>query len=193
MIYVGMISDTHINQRDLKAPNYGIPLIVLEEIKKCDMIVHCGDIGHCRETLGFLVGLAPTIAVKGNHDKHTKEKIPLKIKTDFFGWRVGITHGHGDNVRREPLSIIKFFKEPLDVIMFGHIHRPFVYADHDLILLNPGSTSSTEYTPFSRFMTVAFFRERLEIKIFILDKRREKIEGTRSAVFKKISHKYYKS
>ncbi|MGI6685275.1 MAG: metallophosphoesterase family protein [Bacillota bacterium] len=188
MLYVGIISDTHIDHRDhrnFKAPIHGIPLAVLTEIKKCDLIVHCGDIGRTRETLGFLVGLAPTIAVKGNHDKHTKEKIPLKIKTDFFGWRVGITHGHGDNVRREPLSIIKFFREPLDVIMYGHIHRPLVYQDHDLILLNPGSTSSTAYTPFASFMTVSFDEDRMETKVHILDKRRQRIEKTRTAIFYK--------
>jgi len=183
MMHVGIISDTHIDHRDVKLPNCGIPMAVLTEIKKCDLIVHCGDIGHCKETLAYLIGLAPTVAVKGNHDKHTKEKIPLKIKTDFWGWRVGITHGHGDNVRREPLSIIKFFKEPLDVIIYGHIHWPLIYADQDLILLNPGSTSGTSYTPFASFMTASFDEDRIEAKIHVLDKKREQVELTRVTVF----------
>jgi len=185
MIHVGIISDTHIGHQEAKTENFGIPSVILSNIKKCDLIVHCGDIGNCKETLSFLSQLAPVTAVKGNHDKHTKEKIPLKFKTDFAGWRVGITHGHGDNVRRDPLSIIKFFKEPLDVIIFGHIHRPLVYADKDLVLLNAGSTSSTAYTPFASFMTASFSEEMLETKIFILDKNRENIEKLRKAVFYK--------
>lgn len=185
MIYAGIISDTHIGHREIKAPNNGIPPVVLSEIKKCDLIIHCGDIGYCKETLAFLAQFAPVTAVKGNHDKHTKEKIPLKVRTDFAGWRVGITHGHGDNVRRDPLSIIKFFREPLDVIIFGHIHRPLVYGDNDLILLNSGSTSSTAYTPFASFMTAVFSEEKIEAKIFILDKKRENIEETRVFIFHK--------
>lgn len=183
MLHVGIISDTHIGHRESKTPNHGIPFAVLREIKACDLIVHCGDIGHCKDTLNYLIGLAPTIAVKGNHDKHTRENIPLKIKTDFLGWQVGITHGHGDNVRREPLSIVKFFKEPLDVIMYGHIHRPFVYADQKLILLNPGSTSNTAYTPVASFMTVLFAEDRIETKIHVLDHKREEIIATQTAVF----------
>lgn len=185
MIHVGIISDTHTGHREVKTADFGIPPVILSDIKKCDLIIHCGDIGYCKETLAFLAQLAPVTAVKGNHDKHTKEKIPLKVRTDFAGWRVGITHGHGDNVRREPLSIIKFFKEPLDVIIFGHIHRPLVYADKDLVLLNPGSTSSTAYTPFASFMTASFCEEMMEIKTFILDKKRESIEEIRKAVFYK--------
>lgn len=185
MIQVGIISDTHIGHRESKLPNFGIPSVVLSHMKKCDLIIHCGDIGHCKETLGLLSSLAPVTAVKGNHDKHTKEKIPLKVKTDIAGWRVGITHGHGENVRREPLSIIKFFKDPLDVIIFGHIHRPFVFQDEELVLLNAGSTSSTAYTPFASYMTAAFHEERIETQIFILDKARESVESMRKAVFYK--------
>lgn len=185
MIHVGIISDTHIDHREVKTANLGIPTVVLSAIKKCDLIVHCGDIGYCKETLLFLSHIAPVTAVKGNHDKHTKEKIPLKVKMDFAGWQVGITHGHGENVRRDALSIIKYFKEPLDAIIFGHIHRPLVYADKDLVLLNPGSTSTTAYTPFASFMTASFCEEMLETTIAILDKRRESIEEIRKTVFYK--------
>lgn len=185
MIYVGIISDTHIGYQESKTINLGIPLVVLSEIRKCDLIVHGGDIGRCRETLSFLGQIAPVIAVKGNHDKHTKEKIPLKVRKEFAGWQVGITHGHGDNVRRDPLSIIKFFKEPLDVIIYGHIHRPLAYVDRDLILLNAGSLSGTAYTPFPSFMTAAFHEDRLEIKIFSLDQKREKIKEVRNVIFGK--------
>ncbi|ATW26905.1 metallophosphoesterase family protein [Candidatus Formimonas warabiya] len=185
MIHMGIISDTHIGHREVKSANCGIPPVILESIKTCDLIVHCGDIGCCKEVLAFLSRLAPVTAVKGNHDKHTKEGIPFKVKMDLAGWRIGITHGHGDNVRREPLSIIKFFKEPLDIIIFGHIHRPFVYADQDLVLLNSGSTSSTSYTPFASFMTVLFQEEKIETTIHVLDRKREKIEKIQKAAFLK--------
>jgi putative phosphoesterase len=180
IIVAGLISDTHVRDRDREKKTLGIPPVVLSSFQECDTIIHVGDLGN-HEVLQLLSTLAPIIAVKGNHDK--KIKIPTQVVTDFKGWRTGIVHGHGSNVRNNPLRIIKHFKECPDVLIFGHTHRPMIYGDGDVILLNPGSTSVTLYTPYASFMKVVFHMDRIEVMLYILDKYRKAIEKRNKYLF----------
>jgi len=183
LILVGIISDTHSRYRDKGTKNLGLPIVVLESLKACNLIVHAGDLGNSRELIALLSGIAPLIVVKGNHDKRTKGKIPFKVMKKINGWQVGVVHGHGDNVRHNPLKITKFFREPLDILVFGHTHWPMVYADRDLVLLNPGSTSSTAYTPFSSFMIMAVEKDQIDVVVNILDREQTFIEQSRRFIF----------
>lgn len=183
---LGIISDTHA-EREKKGEMGGIPRIVLESFRGCDQIVHCGDIGLWDKVVPVLKEIAPLIIIKGNHDKRLKEKIPWSVGLKIEGWRLWVVHGHGGSVRQDPLSIIRFLKEPADVILFGHIHHPLVYANKNIILVNPGSTSSTDYTPFASFMIMLVDENRIIVTTHFLSKDRTVVKAIQRAVFYKVN------
>jgi putative phosphoesterase len=179
---IGIISDTHAKPDGKKGEKRGIPRVVLERLRGCNQIVHCGDIGLWDQVVPVLEKIAPVVIIKGNHDKRLKEKIPWSVCMTIEGWRLWVVHGHGGDVRHNPLSIIKSLKEPADIILFGHIHRPLVYADKEIILVNPGSTSSTDYTPFASFIIMLVAKERISITTYLLNKDRTAVKATQRAV-----------
>ena len=149
-IRLGLIADTHWPSR---IPE--LPYEVLENVfRSVDGILHAGDI-EAQEVLDHLAEIAPTQAVKGEDDSIT---LPNKRILQFDDVRVGLVHGH-----RHPLieryfrlqrrlgkrgvggrelldSLIKRFEDdPVDVIIFGHLHIPICVKYKGVLLVNPGS------------------------------------------------------
>ena len=53
-----------------------------------------------------------------------------------------ITHGHYYYVSAGLEDIKKEARgRGMDIVMFGHTHRPLIEKDHGVVALNPGSTS----------------------------------------------------
>ena len=139
-----VLSDTHMprSAEDL-------PAVVYEEIGKCDMIIHAGDFVE-KELYDKLKSLRQTVAVIGNMDSvkfrgilNSKEVIEIgKLK-------IGVIHGYGapsdllDTVRKE------FSK--VDVIVFGHSHKPMVLEKNGVLYINPGSPTDAVYAPYNSY------------------------------------------
>lgn len=183
MVVMGIISDTHVEKKHQPSELLGIPGVVWNKLKECRQIIHAGDIGYSKDVLPALAKIAPLTVVRGNHDRRIKEKIPSSVFFEVEGWRFWVVHGHGGRVRKEPLSVIGFLKEPADVIIFGHTHCPLLYTDRDLVLLNPGSISNTRYTPFASFLMVTVEKASIEVTLYVLNKSREGIESMRKTRF----------
>ncbi len=126
-----IVSDTHKKHRGL------------EEVIRCagqiDLMIHLGDSEGYED---YIAGLAdcPLEIVAGNNDFFSDLEREKELKIGKYN--VWITHGHYYYVA---MGIEDLRKEAagrgMDIVMFGHTHRPFLDCHKGVIALNPGSVS----------------------------------------------------
>lgn len=126
-----VVSDTH-----RRHDNY---FKALELEKPLDMVIHCGDAEGSEYLIEEAAG-CPLLIVLGNNDFFSN--LPREIETEIGGKKVLVTHGHNyyismgsEQLKDEARS------RGMDIVFFGHTHRPVVDREKDLIAVNPGSLS----------------------------------------------------
>ena len=126
-----IVSDTHRQNE-----NY---FKLLEKWKHLDMVIHCGDVEGGEYALTESAD-CPVLMVSGNNDFFSQ--LPRERVIDIENYRVWITHGHNYLVSMGPERIQQEARaRGVDVVIYGHTHRPFLEQEEDLITLNPGSLS----------------------------------------------------
>jgi putative phosphoesterase len=132
---IAVISDTHT----VSLQHFPDPL--LKVLKQADLIIHAGDFTH-PDVLRELCGMGEVKAVYGNND--FKQLRGLLGATETFsvnGKRIGLIHGWGqpwgleDRIRKRFGSI--------DLIIYGHSHRPYNDVIGGVHFFNPGVASET--------------------------------------------------
>ena len=124
-----IVSDTHRNEDNL--------IMVLEREKNLDLLIHCGDVEGAEYEIEHYAG-CKTIFVAGNNDFFSR--LSKEVETQIDELHVWVTHGHNYYVNANPEYIKKEARaRKMDVVMFGHTHRPVVEQTKDLIVINPGS------------------------------------------------------
>lgn len=126
---LAVLSDTHGLLRDT----------VIERLQGVQVILHAGDVGKplVLEQLGEI---APTYAVKGNVDHgEWASKLPFDVHLSLNGQRCYMVH------RRQDLAQA-VLDSGLDVIIFGHSHKPYLGKHENTLLLNPGSIGPRRFT-----------------------------------------------
>lgn len=125
-----IVSDTH-----KKNDNY---FRVLEQ-QNPDMVIHCGDAEGSEDALTEAAS-CPVQIVLGNNDFFSY--LPRELTLDIGPYKVWVVHGHNyyvsmgnENIKREAAL------RGMDIVMYGHTHRPVVDTDGDVIAVNPGSLS----------------------------------------------------
>ena len=124
-----IVSDTH-----RKNDNY---IRVLERVAPIDMVIHCGDIEGSEYLIAESAG-CPVQMVTGNNDFFSD--LPREKEFMIGKYKVWLTHGHNyyvsmsnENLKHEARM------RGVDIVMFGHTHRPVVDFGGDIIAVNPGS------------------------------------------------------
>lgn len=112
---------------------------VIEREKPIDMLLHMGDLEGSEDYISAIAP-CPVEMVSGNNDYFTqidREKI-IKIGT----YKVFMTHGHrfGVNFGMEEITEEGRTRN-VDIVMFGHTHKPYLNVLPDITVLNPGSIS----------------------------------------------------
>ena len=124
-----IVSDTH-----RKNDNY------LEIVKNCaplDMVIHCGDIEGSEYIISNAID-CPVEMVSGNNDFFSD--LPREREFLLGKYRVWLTHGHNYYVSMENNTIKKEAAiKGVDIVMYGHSHRPIIDYDKEVIAINPGS------------------------------------------------------
>lgn len=136
---IGVLSDTH---------SLNLPTIMLDAFKKVDLIIHCGDICD-NDVLKQLQAIKKVVAVQGNMDDlMLKKKLPLKEKLELEGVKIGIYHGHG--MTRDALAnaTAQFTNDPVDILLFGHSHKPLLEKKGNITYFNPGSPNDVVRAPY---------------------------------------------
>lgn len=126
-----IVSDTHRREENLE--------IVLEREKNIDILLHLGDVEGSEDYIREIAG-CPCYMVAGNNDYFSR--LNNEIKTTIGDYKVLMTHGHYyyvslgyERIEAEAVA------QGIDIVMFGHTHRPVVEEKNNITLINPGSIS----------------------------------------------------
>lgn len=126
---VGVISDTH----GLLRPE------ALAALGGADLIIHAGDIG-APAILGRLRTLAPVVAVRGNIDREPwTSTLPLTEVVELDTVTAYVIHDL-DALDLNPVAA------GIQVIIFGHSHRPEVRVQDGVLYVNPGSAGPRRFS-----------------------------------------------
>jgi putative phosphoesterase len=144
MTVLGIVSDTHL-------PRYGraLPRALIAGLRAASVqqILHCGDMTELL-AVDLLGAIAPLDAVAGNNDgAEIRERFGRKKTLSVEGVRIGLIHGDAGRLAAPANAIAGFADERVDVICFGHSHRPLRESHGATLLLNPGSPTDKRMNP----------------------------------------------
>lgn len=126
-----IISDTHGHNKELEN--------VLDKVGPVDALIHCGDVEGQEDYITALAN-CETFIVAGNNDYFSD--LPREQEFVLAGKKVLLTHGHYYGVAMGNERILEEGRTRLvDIVMFGHTHRPCLEQYDDITVLNPGSLS----------------------------------------------------
>lgn len=152
-----ILSDTHIRT------GRTLPKIVWEKLSQVDVIVHAGDLTS-PSFLEELSLLAPTYAVRGNGDLWS-ESLADSLVIEIGGICIGITHGYlGKGSNTLERAFYTFEQEQIDLLIFGHSHRPFKGYRNGVLLFNPGSPTDKRGQPQFSFGILRIEGDRFEVE-----------------------------
>ena len=126
-----VVSDTHGHTKNLER--------VLEKVGDIDLFIHCGDLEGGEDYIRALVDV-PCYMVAGNNDWFSDLQREMEISVDDY--RIWITHGNNYGASMGPERLLEeAAARNVDVVMYGHTHRPLIEYQDNIVIFNPGSLS----------------------------------------------------
>jgi len=168
-LLIGLISDTHIPSRTSE-----IPEVIMNDFKKrnVDYVFHLGDFTSIEayNQLLNLFGKEKVIGILGNMDVgEIRNILPETMELNLFGHKIFLTHGMGG-----PNIVIKrlnkhFDLSKYDIIIFGHVHRPYneIWRDGKLYL-NPGTPTDKRFTDINSYGYLRISKDNVDPEIIEL-------------------------
>ncbi len=139
-IKIVAISDTHIPDRA-----EGLPEQCMTYLRDADFIFHAGDITSLR-FLESLREYSKVYAVRGNIDPTELSELPKFITVSIGSVKIGMVHRISSlGGKQYALNLME--RNDIDLLIYGHTHRPSIYRKKGFVLLNPGSPT-TPIPPF---------------------------------------------
>lgn len=124
-----IVSDTH-RKND-------IYLDIVEKWKPLDMVIHCGDVEGSEYMISKAAG-CPAVIVQGNNDFFSE--LPMEKEFEIGRYKALVAHGHQYYVSAGHAFLAKeAAARRIDIVMYGHTHRPVITRENGVIILNPGS------------------------------------------------------
>ena len=126
-----IVSDTHRKHANLAEAIY--------KEGNLDMLIHLGDIEGEEAVIEELAG-CETIMVPGNN--HFFSSLPREQEITIAVKKILLTHGHYYYVSLD-LKVLRedCISRNIDIVMFGHTHRPLIQIEDNITFINPGSIS----------------------------------------------------
>lgn len=129
------IADTHIKQGSIMEQ---LPCGLLPLLKNADIVIHAGDF-ITKAAFDELSGICRLAAVHGNMDEVAlKRLLPERVVMNVEDIRIGVIHEAALSVQDITGARYMAKEMDVDVLVFGHIHRP-VIEKSDVLLICPGS------------------------------------------------------
>jgi len=141
---IGVLSDTHIDSLDI-----GVELaqrLMGGPFADVDAILHAGD--HIHPGLESCFYPIPWYGVRGNMDGWQDIMLPTKRVLFLANIKIGMVHGWGPPHGLEERVLDLFSDVSLDVLVFGHSHRPTCFQSGNVLLFNPGSPTDRRAAPY---------------------------------------------
>jgi putative phosphoesterase len=131
------------------------------------LILHAGDAGHT-SVLQSLEQVAPTVAVRGNADPHDLiETLPDRVWIEAGLRNVLLLHGHHG---KTALKAARAVAAPgVDLVVFGHSHKPLIDQEGRTILFNPGSPTERRWNPHFGVGLVRVSDAKVEPELVLFD------------------------
>ena len=127
-----IVSDTH--------GKHGNFIKALRAEEPVDMLIHCGDTEGEEDFIRQRTSCLSVPIVKGNNDFFSH--LPSDLELDVAGLHLFITHGHGYGVSMGTERLQEEANSrKVDIVMYGHTHRPMIEKEDGLWIINPGSLS----------------------------------------------------
>lgn len=128
---VVVLSDTHLDQ-----VNSELVSICETYCATADLVIHLGD--WTRSVVLDFFQQFPLEAVSGNMDDAViRDQLPSQKTLTLDGRRIGITHGWGYETGMHE-RLLQAFPD-VEVILYGHTHRPLAREENGVLFFNPGS------------------------------------------------------
>ena len=126
-----IVSDTHRRHGNLAEAIYNEGHL--------DMLIHLGDVEGEEEVIKSIAG-CETIFIAGNNDFFSP--LDREKEIELGGKKIWLTHGPNYYVSLD-LKVIEqeAVARGMDIVMFGHTHRPLIQIEDELTFINPGSIS----------------------------------------------------
>jgi uncharacterized protein len=144
MTVIGVVSDTHM-------PRFGtaLPRALEHGLREANVerILHLGDMTDLL-AVPLFEAIAPFDAVAGNNDGPAiRERFGRRKIVRVEQVRIGMIHGDGKSKTTLRRAVDAFDPAEVDVILFGHSHRPHVGRENGVIVANPGSPTDKRLNP----------------------------------------------
>jgi putative phosphoesterase len=154
------IADTHIPVRAEKLPQK-----FLENVSDADLFLHAGDLVDI-SILKDLESIAPVKAVWGNMDSpETKKYLKQKEIIDVQGIKIGLIHGWGNPDNLVELLKNEFKSDDVDIIVFGHSHKPLNKKNGSVLFFNPGSLTDTFFSDYATYGVIEVNKNNFKTRI----------------------------
>ncbi|MGM0639916.1 MAG: metallophosphoesterase family protein [Thermotogota bacterium] len=128
-----VISDSHIPTRANSS------ILQKLDIRKYDIIFSAGDLVDENTYFELINQESDFIGVQGNMDDYyIKEKLPSIRNLEIENLKIGIIHGHQTGMAK-PEKLLKYFKEKIDLMIFGHSHKRYNKKINNTQIINPGA------------------------------------------------------
>jgi len=132
------LADTHIKSGSITE---ALPVRLIELIGQADIVIHAGDF-VTRQAYDELAGICRLEAVHGNMDEISLKKLlPERKVIEVCGLNIGFIHEAALSIHDTTGARYMAKEMGVDVLVFGHIHKP-VIEKSDLLLLCPGSPTA---------------------------------------------------
>jgi uncharacterized protein len=134
---IAVLADTHVNRLEY------LPKKIIDALSTVDLIIHAGDFTDV-QLLKELTQLKEVKAVHGNMDSgELKAVLPVKEIVETENKRIGITHGSGAPWGIDERVRKMFESDRIDIIVYGHSHRPQNKVINDILFFNPGKAADS--------------------------------------------------
>jgi putative phosphoesterase len=134
---IAVLADTHVNKLEY------LPKKIIDALSTVDLIIHAGDFTDV-QLLKELTTLKEVKAVHGNMDSgELKAVLPVKEIVETENKRIGIIHGSGAPWGIEERVRKMFESDRIDIIVYGHSHRPQNKVINDILFFNPGKAADS--------------------------------------------------
>jgi len=163
MTTIGLVSDTHL-------PRFGraLPRALVAGLRAANVagILHLGDMTD-PIAVDLFEALAPFDAVAGNNDPVSVwERYGRAKIVTVEDVRIGMVHGDvGRGRTAHDNAIATFADSPVDVVLYGHSHRPIVDRRPGRLIANPGSPTDKRMMPEFSYGLLTVDGNRAEIAL----------------------------
>ena len=137
-----VLSDTHCLQWDEVHP------AIRQAVSEADVAVHCGDFTRMEVVEGIRRYARRAVLVHGNSDPvEIRRAIPYVEVLEIEGIRIGVTHPAWGGPPFDLDELLPDFPDPVDAILFGHLHETLNEVRDGVLFVNPGQGYSSFTVP----------------------------------------------